>query len=740
MYSSLKTKNNEFISRWFPFYKSEIKPLVLVWSVIVFLTFVNIAIWNLLQTTVIKQTGLSTLPWLYAGSSVFIFIGSILLDKFQKKLGVLKASVALSIFGFFGLVAASFFTTSESHVWWYIVIGLLVNSAMIGSVFTGIFNIIHDVLTPNQNKRWIPWTGTAGTVAGILSGFFLDYGSYYISSFVMHVIMTVLMGATAILIWKWKNIWPLLSAKTNEETKESAVAPISEAYKTIKNTTFLWTLALTLLLSMLFTRIFNFTFAITADATYTNEADLVSFFGRYTMYFYIASLFFSTNIAQRLVKKFGLTGGMYLPIIIVGMGTTGTLFWPGLISVSINMFFRDLIVGFQSALITLLMAGIPNRLHSALWVVFDGHIGTVGGIIGAGILWVFQEGFSAWTVTEQIYALSGTALILLIIRLWLTHNTRRSYLATIEKNIMEGDVESRTRALESFTERKFLPSYSLRIVLDLLKNPIEPLPVRIKAAEIIGQLHDPSTLRVLKNLLNNPEKQLRISVIKALSEFDFEKLPFSEAGLSRQATIEALEEIISKTPSATEFSEIIQTLGALGDPNLVNKIRERAKDPREEYQEALLKALGKLKDPSIIDYSKPFLSHSSPRIVKAALGALWQFVWERENLMDTIEKVHTKWKLSDILDLYYILNIGEYEELLQAWKKGDYEDKKYATRLAWTLGTKEAADWTRELLSKNDKDLFVMLSDEKIKEHMIPKQSHELDSIIREYKETFETK
>ncbi|MFA6603946.1 MAG: hypothetical protein WCT10_03865 [Patescibacteria group bacterium] len=617
------------------------------------LTAANLTLWTLLEAFLIKRAGVEYLPIFFIMSSVAIFIGSWLA---LGPLRQLRPFTQVSIFFAFAFAGSILLAVGEGFVektseplaaLVFVGVGLVVNSAGVitASVKQGV--VTAQAFNLEQMRRFQPLLSSVDTVSSIAAGAILAGLSELLPPAALFLIVSFFLGLGLVFSFRQMKLArksSLFAALPPEPADDRAsggrgwLARLGD--RDLQR--FVLIFAILAVLSMLFTRIFSYMFAVAANTRYLTEPELNAFLGRYMVILNVVSLVFINLISHQLFKRVGATGNLLTSPAITFLGSFLLLLTPVFpVVVAVN-FLRDIVYPLQGHSMQQIFGGVSDRQRDAILSWLDGPVATVGGLAGSFLLIAL-----GWFVPESepmfaIRVLSAIAVCLLLIRFAAIMDIRRRYPEILIARLRGSDYATRLRAMESLTECRHLSGGCLAPIISIIQDQAEPVALRVAALRTAAAIQDPSCLRVVGKQFNHPRRALRREAIRTAAAFKYASDRLYESGFSRHTLIARLREAFRQEAVSEIVNDILDALVALRDPNIIPLIIDSLKSGSPELAHSALRSLRLFHDPAVIDFVRPFLASAEPDLRAQAVAALWQFTWERQALSDTIVELLAK--------------------------------------------------------------------------------------------------
>jgi len=700
---------------------------ITLWSIVgptLAFGIIDFLVWNIATIRAVQDFGSVGVIWMYAsryGTMALIGIG---LSFWQKKYGIattLRITIGLTLIGL--ILSIPFISLNHA-----IFVGILTLTHSIGvtSVLGLVLVARHDILTANDAEKWNHWIIAAYPCGGLLSGLVLwlfPDPSHVISL----IIVSILIAAASIPAARQ---WQLYAGQVVSIPQQDA--GLGSVFHFIKHNKLILSVILTAALSVIFQRLFTYILTIAANAEYPEYSDLSIFMSIATIGFHGLALAGSLFTANWLRTRFGLTRSLFVPLYVVGLGSVGLFFAPYAWFIAIVAALRNYLVVFQNGVLQLVLFAVPSRIHHGLNIIFTQYAGVVGGMSAVAILSVLHSFEDSTSVTQQIYIVAYILLILIVIRFFISIQTRESYGPALRQFYDEEDPVTRIRAIEAFSEARYIPKVGVEPLVRIFKNEKEVLPVRIAASSTLGIISDPSTLRPLFHALDATDNAIRLSAIQSLGKFSLAHLPFSAIGITRAEIIPKLEALLSSAQSHREQRAIIRTLIHWEDEKLGERLKEWCESGKTWQQIAVCEAVVDFTDPALIDFLRPLISQGVPEVALRAARIVMKYEWEFESTVTLLRHVSSGWGIRDRWLAEALMHQPTEDELLRAYSTEEL--RVVAVPMAWSCGDVRAVKWTREAAQNQDMAMYTALR-ESLDDMLFPLSKairRDVENIIRE--------
>jgi HEAT repeat protein len=658
-----------------------------------FLTAANILFWILLQTLLIKRAGVEWFPVFYVMSSVAILFGAWLSSRVLRRLRSNTQGLIFTIAAFVGAAAIAATQgwigtqTPVAIVLGYLGIGLVTNSAFLLVANDRLNVVAADAFNTEQFQRIQPMVTSVSVVSSCVAGVLLAGISESVSPtwlfslvalFILlalpfQVRLQRLAGTTAVL--------PPAAGSAGDHGKLRSLFPDATLRR------FLHLLGAAAALSMVFTRIFNYEFAIVTNAQFATEAQLNAFNGLYTAVSGIVLLIFVNTIQRYLFTRFGLTRNLFVPPLVVAAGVLLMCAFPVFGIVVPVILVREVIISLQQQSWSVMFEGVSDAQRLRAWSWINGPATTVGGLTGSAMLAVAASGLEQMPVATTLRILSVAALCFLIVRVAVDLRVRRTYPAVLLSSLQHGDFKTRLRTVVVMAELRFVKDRQLSALFDIVRGEAEPGALRLAALRTLAEIREPSSLRVISQLLSHNDPELRRAAVRAIAAFPFEPERLYESGFSRHALIARLREAFAAERTPEIIDAILDALVALRDPDIIPFILSCLEGGTAAVRQSALHCLRNFSDPAIIDVVKPYLKYPSVRIRAQAIAAIWRFPWERKAVLtqaldDMLKTAEQSEEYQSALYLFGRLRLSDRRDVLEHALRSPFAQTRLVSAIA----------------------------------------------------------
>ncbi|HTK05246.1 MAG TPA: MFS transporter [Candidatus Eisenbacteria bacterium] len=704
-------------ARWFRIDEEE-KPMLIALCGSGFFVAASMSVfWSLLQAFVLKRAGFAYLPAFFVMCATAQLLGSVVSLRFMRRLPPGRQAF---LFASFTAVAVILLAILEragdggSFLGPLVIAGLgaLATNAGIDLAVSKLRASEAEAFNLEQLQRLDPMLTGSMT-------FGLAFGGCLLAALGGRVSVTALFTLAPLLVFA---SLPFAYRLFRLSGGDGPALPVEETAHAAgwrwdprllgKSPTLRFVIALAAIIatSAAFTRLFQFMFAAAANARFTDESALGGFIGAYTAILSVTSAVVINTVHRFALKRYGLTAALDTAPGIITAGVAAIAVWPVFPVVVGGVFTRDILLPLQETAFRGMLEGMRDDLRNTVWTWLDGPIVVTGDLMGAFATAALAAvvGMDSVQTTIRITALA--ILALLTLRFILNGFVRRRYPAMLLDSLDHGDFKARMRAMEALSEFRFLHERRLGTLIDIARDETEPPALRIQSIRTLGEVRDPSTLRVIARFIDDPSEAMRLETVRAIAAFRYQPERLYESGFSRYALIGRLKEAFATETDADITNAILEALIALRDPDIVAFLIEALGSASMTVRHSTLRSMRSFTDPSIIDHVKPFLADADPALRAQAVAALWKFPWEREaTLAAVVDALLSSPSASEArrqgLYLVGVLRLdGRKDEALASLKANDRRTQIVAAVALLKLGdetgvpalTRALRDGTRE--------------------------------------------
>ncbi|TAK03842.1 hypothetical protein EPO34_01630 [Patescibacteria group bacterium] len=604
--------------------KEERRPALRLWAGLFLSACANLLAWSVLTAVFLKTYGIGSFPLVFLLSSAASMVGSALYARLAARA---SAGASARIFSLAAavLLALAAARAGEGGLAFFALL-LLGNSAFVSFVGSQLMVVANDRFTPSQGKRLFPLVNTAHVVSGVTAGLFLDrfVGTLGIGGMLMAAAALALLALPC-------------AARTRADKREASQQGEVGLFAYVRGNRYVLVLAGIVAISWVLTRAFDVAFASVADARFPTAEAYVRFSGLYLVVTSLSAVLFDALLLNRLLERIGLTRGMAFVSNAVTAGVAAMLivptFWPVIAANAV----RSVLIDLQATSMQVMQGVLPSARRAGVNAFLEGYLATAAGALGALAMLAFDALVpSAFAPSDSMRILAALMLLLLAVRAWLNARLRARFFETLHAQVRQGDDDARLRALETLVEHKFYRQEGIGLVIDVAKDPRASVALKETALSTLGAVADPSTLRVLYNLLSGRERAVRLGAARAIAAFPAIRDSFFDDAFSRHHAVEKLRALFAGEPDPEVRAVALDALVKLEDPDIVPFLAKLLRDGDAQAKADCLYSLLRFNDPGVIDDVRPLLREGDPALRALAVRVIWPFPWERKALKDAI--------------------------------------------------------------------------------------------------------
>ncbi len=516
---------------WQGFSKHDIKKIGLVYLILMLPAIGFVLGLSSINAMLIKRLGVQYMPYSYITLASCNIFGTFFFLQYADKISRLKllgilAGCAGPILLFARFLAPTMAVDITGFTW-----GLLAFfglTYLVHGFFTSALNVqalslLNDIFRPSQRNRLFAFFSSAWVIGGMTGGFLIRLLVPLVGVVNIIPLWGCLYLCIIPLAWVFHRNYagelrwspPARDAKN----KGHQLDQLKDAFRYIKSSKILWYIVAMPLLYNIVNAMQDYQFSQVMNASYDTEAALTQFFGSYTILWNVTAIILQLTIASKALLWIGIFRGFFvLPAVtllafvflLVNFG-----FWEGLWLrygwniLSVTIYFNAIQHSYSV---------IPQNFRGRIRGFNSGIVNSIGTVCGALILIIFHLVFMAGTFWQHIIPTLG-GIACCAIWLYVVMRGRGVYIQTLISNLYQKDYNTRAEALESMEERREPVIHEA--LNSILLNPEESgnIKIKSKAMKVLSRLSNSDSLRTLSLFLKDPEPQLRLNAIKAISLF-----------------------------------------------------------------------------------------------------------------------------------------------------------------------------------------------------------------------------
>lgn len=345
------------------------------------LLFLLIAANNLIKilrdSIFLGRHSVSELPYLYI---LVAFLAGVIIATYTRytanisiiRLILATNAIILSNIVFFWFLL-TYFDPDWSHYAFYIW-SAIVSVTAVAQLWT----LANQIFTPEEGKRSFGLLTAGGTVGGVAAGFGVKWSLHLFveSNHLLWVVGGLYIAASALVLWAERRLEGKISERELEMPEKPEEARAGSIGELLAGSTYLKTIAVLILASVIVSTLIDFQFKAAAKQAYPSRGDLAGFFSSYYAWLSIATFFAQVVVTGRMLSTFGLQPSLYLTPGSLLAGAMSIMIWPSLLVAALTRMadatLRNSIHRSGMEIIYMAVpAGVMKRVKSFLDVVVE---------------------------------------------------------------------------------------------------------------------------------------------------------------------------------------------------------------------------------------------------------------------------------------------------------------------------------------------------------------------------------
>jgi AAA family ATP:ADP antiporter len=310
-------------------------------TVMASLFFLLIAANNLIKilrdSIFLSQHSVSELPYLYI---LVAFLAGALIatyTRYTTQLSVIRLifatnAIIVSNLVFFWVVLTHY-DPGWSHYAFYIWSAMSTIIAVAQA-----WTLANHIFTPEEGRRSFGIIAAGGTVGGVAASFGVKWLIHLSveSNHLLWVVAGAYIVASALVLWAERRLDGKISEGDTWKAKESETPYSSEIGELLSSSSYLKTIAVIILVSVIVSTLIDFHFKTAVKQGYTSTRELAGFFSSYYGWLNVATLFAQVVLTGRLLSKLGLAPSLNLTPGALLTGSVAIMIWPGLVAATLT--------------------------------------------------------------------------------------------------------------------------------------------------------------------------------------------------------------------------------------------------------------------------------------------------------------------------------------------------------------------------------------------------------------------
>jgi len=703
--------------------------------------------WTMLTAIIVKEFGITMLPWMYMVNALLIVAGSFIYSQIiyafeNRKLIIVSIITALVLLVLDATVFAENMTI-------FLAVTLVILSVFVSQLHIMLLAFIEELFTPNENERANPIIETSEPLGGIIGGSILALlaGHIHVTDFTYFWAFFMLIIIPILLFFyrKRHRFMTLIPSADAKETGSSRGNRVSHGIKHLRAIPFVRFLAIVIFCQWMFVNILNYQYTKAVDESLghgpvaeSNHAidtshtsidthaeddhvekttavkeqkadghgesnaheDLLTH-GLGTLHIVFSSLMFLMQIllSSRLVARLGIVRAMR---IMPGISLAGVL------TMLLNFQFFTVIAA--KGLYEMFLVVHTNAYHNSYYAIserireqirefLEGVMRPLGIFFGTGVLLLIQWLIPGEYLNTSLSLLMGAVLVTMLVLLsWM----QGKYTLLAKKNLdLIGDHPEKHLAIEILSQRGHQDASEILTKNLIYKN--ESPRTKIKILKSLALLRDTTALPEIIAALDDPDEAVQQQACQTLAAYKKLGKHFFSQTFAKYRVVGALTDLFLRTQSKQLRSEIVQVFANIHHDDVVPFLLSRLEDGDDSIKADIINIIGMFHDINAGYYIEKYLDHADSMIRAQTIIALWQFKKYRLKLMIHLtalldDEEDTEQLLAGIFVLGETKSIQEIPRLLH-YLKSDNSDIRTAAAVALAkLGKTEAVEQLLEAM------------------------------------------
>lgn len=694
--------------------------------------------WTMLTALIVKEYGITMLPWMYMVNALLIVAGSFIYSQIiyafeNRKLIIVSVVTALSLL----LLDATVFS---AHMPVFIGVTLLVLSVFVSQLHIMLLAFIEELFTPNENERANPIIETSEPLGGIIGGTILALlaGHIHITDFTYFWAFFMLI-IIPILLFFYRKRHRFMTLIHSEEDRGHVGGGnrIAHGIKHLRAIPFVRFLAIVIFCQWMFVNILNYQYTKAVDENLAHSAEVTSHtepvhkdiskeeskaistdhaeehhetkephdsghshedmltHGLGTLHILFSSMMLLMQIflSSRLVSRLGIVGAMrVLPGVSLASVLTMIFNFQFFTIVAAKGLYEMFLVVHTNAYHNSYYA-ISERIREQIREFLEGVMRPLGIFFGTGVLLMVQ-----WLVPDSLANISLSVLmgLILVLMLLLLSWMQGKYTLLAKKNLdLIGDHPEKHLAIEILSQQGHQDASEILTKNLIYKN--ESPRTKIKILKSLALLRDTTALPEILGALKDPDEGVQQQACRTLAAYKKLGRHFFSQTFAKYRVVSALTEVFVHTDSKLLRSEIVQVFANIHHDDVVPFLLSRLEDGDDQIKADIISIIGMFHDINAGFYIEKYLDHPNAMIRAQTIIALWQFKKYRLRLM-----IHLTALLDDEEDREQLLagifvlgetrSIQEIPRLLHYLKSAHTDIRTTAAVALAKLGKTEAVE------------------------------------------------
>jgi len=306
-----------------------------------YLLFLLIAANNLIKilrdSIFLGQHSVSELPYLYISVALLAGIIIATYTRYTANLSIVRLIlttnvIILSNIGFFW-VLLTYFDAGWTHYAFYIW-SAIVSVTAVAQLWT----LANQIFTPEEGKRSFGLLTAGGTVGGAAAGFGVKWSLHLFveSNHLLWVVGGLYIAASVLILWAERRLEGKISERELEMPEKSEEAGAGSLGELLAGSTYLKTIAVLILVSVIVSTLIDFQFKTAAKQAYPSTRALAELFSSYYGWLSVATFFAQVVLTGKTLTTFGLNLSLYVTPSALLTGSLAIMIWPSLLAAALT--------------------------------------------------------------------------------------------------------------------------------------------------------------------------------------------------------------------------------------------------------------------------------------------------------------------------------------------------------------------------------------------------------------------
>lgn len=493
-----------------------------------------------INAMLIKRLGIQYLPYSYIILSIFNMCGTFFFLLYADKLIRVRLLVIFAACSGVILLLSRLLAPSvpvgEGEFSWnilaFFILLFIIHGFFTMALNTQSWSILNDLFRPSLRIRLLPLFATAWTTGGVIGGLILRLLVPVVGVVNIIPFWGIMFLGIIPLAYKFQKMYggemrwkpPLVSA----DKKPPQLDQLKEVMQYIAVSPIVWYIVAMPLLYNITNGFQDFQFNQVMNETYPTETALGAFFGTFSVISSLAAFVLQLTLASKALHWTGIFRSLFaLPsvtliafvFLLIHFG-----FWEG---VWLRLGWAIIASTLYFNALQLTYAVIPFNYRGRVRSFNGGIVNSIGTIGGAVVLILLQIFLEKGTTQQYLFPTLG-GIVFCLIWIYIVMKGRGVYIQTLIDNLHQKDYNTRLEALESMEERREPAIHRTLNAILLNNDETSTVEIKSKAMKVLSLLGDSDSLRTLSLFLNDPDPELRLNAIMAISYFKkLSKHPFA---------------------------------------------------------------------------------------------------------------------------------------------------------------------------------------------------------------------